>query len=578
MLKKLLSYYKPYKKMLCFALLGAVVTSVIELFFPLYIRYLMDDILPSADIYLLLQAAAGLLFLYIFNCYINYKVAVNGRMIGAYIEKDMRSDIFRHVQSMSFSYFDNQRVGQLISRIVSDVGEIRELIFLGPNYLLVCLIFMLGTISILFYINWQLALLVNLLLLAKAYDSVTVNRKLKKAGREARKEIGNITAQTTESLNAVRLVQSFNNEDLELEKLDKVAKSLLAARKKSFSLLAHSNTSMVFFSNITNLVIIVAGGILMYCGKMQISDLVAFLLYVSIFVRPILRLNALAEVYQKGVASFQRFQQLMDLDTDIKNLPGAYDVGALSGNIKFENVTFGYDKNNPVVSNFSLEVKKGESIALVGSTGVGKSTLCNLIPRFYDLLDGRITIDGIDIKNMTLQSLRRNIGVVQQDIFLFADSVRNNIGYGAPGSSEEEIIKAAKFAEADRFIEQLPEKYDTQLGERGVKLSGGQKQRIAIARAFLKNPPILILDEATSSLDNETEKNIQQSLNELAVNRTTLIVAHRLATIRNVDRIVVLSKSGILEQGSHDELIAARGEYYKLYMAQFSEINKNVVK
>lgn len=573
MLKNLLLYYRPYKKTLCLALLGAVLTALIELFFPLYIRFIMDEIIPEADIYLLLKAASGLLLLYIFNCYINYKVAIGGRMIGAYIEKDMRRDIFKHVQSMSFKYFDNQRVGQLISRIVSDVGEIRELIFLGPNYLLVCLIFMIGTIGILFYINWQLAIIVNILLLAKAYDSVTVNRKLKQAGRESRKEIGNLTAQTNESLNAVRLVQSFNNEELELQKLDKVAGDLLAARKKSFSLLAHSNTSMVFFSNITHLVIIVVGGILMYYEKMYISDLVAFLLYVSIFVRPILRLNALAEVYQKGVTSFQRFQQLMEIKADIKDAPDAVEVGCLAGNIKFSNVTFGYNRDNPIIKNFSLEVKQGESVAFVGSTGVGKSTLCSLIPRFYDILDGTITIDGIDIKKMTLRSLRQNIGVVQQDIFLFADSVRNNITYGKPEASEEEIIRAAKFAEADRFIDKLPEQYDTQLGERGVKLSGGQKQRIAIARVFLKNPPILILDEATSSLDNETEKHIQSSLNELAHNRTTLIVAHRLATIRNVDRIIVLSKNGILEQGSHDELLAAQGEYYKLYMAQFSELN-----
>lgn len=571
MLKKLIPYYRPYRKTLLITLLGAVITSVVELFFPLYIRHIMNDILPLANINLLLQAAAGLLFLYLFNCYINYKVAIHGRVIGALIEQDMRREIFRHVQSMSFRYFDNQRVGQLVSRIVGDVGEIRELIFLAPNYLLVCSIFMLGTIGILFYLNWQLALIVNILLLAKAYDSVTINRKLKKAGRESRSQVGNINAHTTESLNAVRLVQSFNNEQLEVKKLDIVAEKLLAARKQSFKLLAHSNTSMVFFSNITNLVIIVVGGILITYDKMYISDLVAFLLYVSIFVRPILRLNALAEVYQKGYASFQRFQQLMDVAPEIKNAPDAVDAGVLQGNISFDNVTFAYDGKEPVIEKLSLDIKKGESVAFVGGTGVGKSTLCNLIPRFYDLQSGRITIDGIDIREMTLDSLRRNIGIVQQDIFLFSDSVRNNIAYGNPKASFDEIVSAAKFAEADRFIEQLPSKYDTELGERGVKLSGGQKQRIAIARVFLKNPPILILDEATSSLDNETEKHIQTALNSLSKNRTTLIVAHRLATIRNVDRIIVLGRRGILEQGSHDVLLSLKGEYYKLYMAQFSE-------
>lgn len=574
MIKKMLKYYKPYQKILFLALGGAVLTSLIELIFPLYMRYIMNEILPISDIALLLKAAFGLLCLYVFNCFINYKVAVSGRMVGAYIERDMRRDLFEHVQSMSFRYFDNQRVGQLVSRIVGDIGEIRELIFLGPNYLLVCIIFMLGTVSILFYLNWKLALIVNLLLLAKAYDSVTVNRKLKKAGREARSQVGNITAQTTESLNAVRLVQSFNNEDVETKRLDGAADKLLKARGKSFSLLAHSNTSMVFFSNITNLVIIVVGGILIAYQQMQISDLIAFLLYVSIFVRPILRLNALAEVYQKGYASFQRFDELMNVQPEIRDKNDAIDAGSLQGNIRFENVTFAYDGKEPVIKNFSLEVKAGETVAFVGSTGVGKSTICSLVPRFYELQQGKILIDGIDIRDITLASLRKNIGIVQQDIFLFSDSVRSNIAYGRPDAGYDDILQAAKMAEADRFIEQLPQQYDTALGERGVKLSGGQKQRIAIARVFLKNPPILILDEATSSLDNETEKNIQGALNQLACNRTTLIVAHRLATIRNVDRIIVLSRDGILETGSHAELMQQQGEYYKLYMAQFEDNKK----
>lgn len=569
MLKRFLKYYIPYKKILIITLLGAVLTSLAELFFPMYLRYIMNDILPQHNVSALLKNAGVLLCLYLFNCFINYKVMLTGRTIGACIEQDMRRALFKHVHSMSFRYFDNQRVGQLVSRIVGDIGEIRELIFLGPNYLLVCTIFMLGTISILFYLNWKLAIIVNILLLAKAYDSVTTNRKLKKAGRDARKQVGNITAQTTESLNAVRLVQSFNNEELEVSKLDEAAAKLFAARKKSFDLLSHSNTAMVFFSNITNLTIIVAGGVLITYGQMEFSDLVAFLLYVSIFIRPILRLNALAEVYQKGIASYQRFEQLMEVAPEIKDGDNAIDAGVLKGDIAFENITFAYDGKEPVIKNFSLEIKAGESVAFVGGTGVGKSTICSLLPRFYELHSGRITIDGRDIKEFTLNSLRRNVGIVQQDIFLFADSVKNNIAYGRPDASMEQIVEAAKLAEADRFIEPLPEKYETALGERGVKLSGGQKQRIAIARVFLKNPPILILDEATSSLDNETEKAIQAALTELSINRTTLVVAHRLATIRNVDRIIVLSPNGIAEQGSHDELMALHGEYYKLYMAQF---------
>lgn len=571
MLRRFLHYYRPYKRILALTLLGSVVASLAELFFPMILRYIMNDILPTRDIGHLLEAAGVLLVLYLVNCLLNYQVMSHGRMIGALIEQDMRSALFVHVQKLSFRFFDEQRIGQLVSRVVSDVGEIRELIFLGPNYLLVCLVFMLGTVIILFCLNWQLALLVNILLLAKAYDSVTTNRRLKQAGRAARREVGNITAQVAESLNAVRLVQSFNNEALECQKLGSVAAKLLAAREKSFKILAHSNTSMVFFSNITNLVIIVAGGALITYGRMQLSDLVAFLLYVSIFVRPVLRLNALAEVYQKGVTSYQRFEELMQLAPDIADSKEAQPAGRLRGAISFENVSFGYDGKKPVINNFSLQIAAGESVAFVGGTGVGKSTLCSLVPRFYEPQQGRITIDGRDIRQLTLASLRQNIGIVQQDIFLFADSVKNNIAYGRPKATQAEIEQAAALAEADRFIEQLPERYATQLGERGVKLSGGQKQRIAIARVFLKNPSILILDEATSSLDNETEKNIQSALNELAHNRTTLVVAHRLATIRHVDRIVVLGSQGILEQGSHEELLARQGEYYRLYMAQFEK-------
>ena len=571
MLKGFLRYYKPYKKILALTLIGSVIASVTELFFPMLIRYIMNELLPQRDVALLLKAAGFMLTLYIATSVLNYAVMKKGRTIGALIEQDMRRDIFRHVQRMSFHFFDNQRVGQLVSRIVSDVGEIRELIFLGPNYLLVCIVFMLGTISILFYINWQLAIIVNLLLLVKAYDSVTTNRRLKEAGRAARKEVGNLSAQTTESLNAIRLVQSFGNEELEDKRLARVAARLLAAREESFGILSHSNTSMTFFSNITNLTIIVAGGVLITYGKMQFSDLVAFMLYVSIFVRPVLRLNALAEVYQKGVTSYQRFAELMQVQPEIMDKPGALDAGALKGDISFENITFGYNGKQPVLHNFSLQIHAGESVAFVGTTGVGKSTLCSLLPRFYEPQAGRITIDGVDIKEMTLASLRRNIGLVQQDIFLFADTVANNIAYGRPEAAEAEIEQAARLAEADRFVEQLPEKYATQLGERGVKLSGGQKQRLAIARVFLKNPPILILDEATSSLDNETERAIQGALNDLSHNRTTLVVAHRLATIRHVDRIIVLSKDGIAEQGSHEELMALQGEYYRLYMAQFNE-------
>lgn len=568
-LKTLFTYYKPYKTTLACTLLAAVIVSLMELCFPMYLRYILNDILPTGDMQELMKNAAILFALYMVSLYGNYIVMLKGRTIGAYIERDMRKAIFKHVESMSFSFFDNQRVGQLVSRIVSDVGEIREIIFLGPNYLIVCIIFMVGTIGVLFTINWKLAVLVNLLLILKALDSVNTNRKLKIAGRVARKETGNISAFTTESLNAIRVVQAFDNANLEADKLDSYADKLLEARKKNFTLLGHSNSSMVFFSNITHLVIVVAGGYLIVQKQMTIADLITFLLYVSVFVRPVLRLNALADLYQKGMASYARFEEFMAIEPGIVDTPNSIAAGNLQGNISFKNVTFAYDGCEPVLNNFSLEIKAGESVAFVGGTGIGKSTILSLVPRFYELSGGSISIDGMDIKDFTLSSLRNNIGMVQQDVFLFSDSIKNNIEYGKPGASFEEIQQAAAYAEADRFIDKLSEGYETKVGERGVKLSGGQKQRIAIARVFLKNPPILILDEATSALDNETEKSIQQSLSMLSQNRTTLVVAHRLATIRNVDRIIVLGKEGILEQGTHEELLAKEGEYYRLYMTQF---------
>ncbi|MDO4178801.1 MAG: ABC transporter ATP-binding protein [Phascolarctobacterium sp.] len=570
-MKNLFAYYQPYKTTLAITLGTAVIISLMELCFPMYLRYILNTILPTGDMGELLKNAGLLFALYMVAVLGNYLVMLKGRTIGAYIERDMRRAIFQHVESLSFSFFDNQRVGQLVSRIVSDVGEIREIIFLGPNYLIVCVIFMIGTIAMLFSINWKLALVVNVLLILKAVDSVNTNKKLKIAGRAARTETGNISAFTTESLSAIRVVQAFDNVNLETSKLDEHADNLLKARQKNFSLLGHSNSAMVFFTNITNLVIIVIGGYLIAIDEMSMADLITFILYVSVFVRPVLRLNALADLCQKGMASYARFAEFMGLEPEILDKADSIDAGHLKGNISFKNVTFAYAGQEAVLKNFSLDIKAGERIAFVGGTGVGKSTLLNLVPRFYEPLSGCITIDGRDIKDFTLRSLRNNIGVVAQDVFLFSDSIRNNIEYGKPGASFREIQEAASYAEADRFIDKLAERYATKVGERGVKLSGGQKQRIAISRVFLKNPPILILDEATSALDNETEKAIQQSLAKLSQNRTTLVVAHRLATIRNVDRIVVISQEGILEQGTHDELIAKCGEYYKLYMTQFEK-------
>lgn len=410
--ERLLKYYHPYRKTLFLALAGSVITSALDLCFPLFMKYILGDVLPTGNLWLLGQTTVILLFLYLLNFIISYQVSRHGRLMGAKIEQDMRSDLFQHVQSMSFRYFDNVRIGQLISRIVSDISEIRELAFLGPNYLLVCTITMFGTLGILIYLNWPLALLVNLLLLAKAYESLATNKELKQSGRIIREQVGNLTAQTNESLNAIRLVKSFNNEAWEEKRLNSNGQALLQARKASFDLLSRLNSNAVLFSNVTNLVIIVIGGAMIAYGKMQISDLVAFLLYVSIFIRPILRLTALAESYQKGMAGYQRFCQLMDTPSENIDQPGAVDCGTLKGAITFQDVSFGYEPTKPVIQNFDLEITAGEVIAFVGTTGVGKSTLCNLLPRFYELQSGSISIDGLDIRQITLQSLRRNIGIV----------------------------------------------------------------------------------------------------------------------------------------------------------------------
>lgn len=568
--KGILKYYQPYKYKLGLALAGGTVVALLELIFPMCLRYIVQELLPQRDVQVILMAAGGLLAMYLLTCCLSYVVMVSGRTIAANMERDMRQAAFAHVQRFSFRFFDNERVGNLVSRVVGDIAEIRELLFLGPNYLVVCIIMMLGTLMVLLYVNWQLALIVNLLLLGKAYDSSRTNRMMKAAGRVTRKKVGSLNAQATESLQAVRVVQSFTNEAAEEAKLKKLGEELIIASRRGFELLGHSNTSMVFFSNITNLVIVVMGSVLIAYGKMQISDLITFLLYVAVFIRPVLRLNALADMYQKGAASYQRFTELMAMEQEIKDEAGAIEVKEVQGEIAFENVSFGYREEEPILEDFSLRIRAGETVALVGGTGVGKSTVCSLLPRFYEPQAGRITIDGRDIKDFTLHSLRQHIGTVSQDIFLFSDSVRANIAYGRLDATEEEILKTAQLAEVDRFVEQLPEGYATELGERGVKLSGGQKQRIAIARAFLKNPPILVLDEATSSLDNATEKSIQVALERLSSNRTTLIVAHRLATVQNADRIIVLGAKGkILEEGTHAELLAKQGEYARLYNTQF---------
>lgn len=569
MFKRFLPYYQPYKAIVLLTVVGSLLTAGLDLVFPLLVRHILDAVLPAGELTALFLWAGILLALYGAGYVLSYAISYQGHVMSARIENDMRRDMFKHIESLTFRYFDNSKTGQLLSRIVGDLAEIGELAFRGPSDVIVCSITMLGTIAILFAMQWQLALLVSALLLLKAHNTVAVGQQMKASFRENRARVGDISAQVEDSIAGIRLVKSFTNETYELEKFMETSHALLAVRKRSYRILARFLSGMNFFTNFTNATTLLAGGLLISQGKLTISEFVAFLLYVGVFMKPVLRLTVLSEVYQRGMAGFHRFCEIMDERPEFVDAPDAADCKALRGDIAFHDVSFSYDNRSKVISHVDLQIWAGEAVAFVGPTGAGKSTLCNLIPRFYEIQSGRLTIDGIDIRQVTQQSLRKNIGIVQQDVFLFSDSVRANIAYGRVGASEAEIVAAAKLANAHEFIEKLPDGYDTFIGERGVKLSGGQKQRIAIARIFLKNPPILILDEATSALDNETEQKIQAALIELAKNRTTLMIAHRLATIRRADRILVVTEEGITEEGDHDALMARQGLYYKLYQAQF---------
>ncbi len=571
MLHTLLSCYRPYKGLLAFIIIGSFVASGLELFFPIGMREILNDLIPKGDMESLLLAAGGMTLLYIFSYLLNWAVFTYGKGMGASIEYDLRNRLFRHTMDLSYSYFDNARTGQMVSRIVNDISEVGNLMFAIPNLLIVCSVTMLGTIVMLFWINVPLASVVSVLLVLKAYEAVETNKKMKVSFMEARRETGNLSGKATESLNAVRLVKAFNNEDLENKKLDEAGKSLLEVQKKTFRIVGRMNGSLVFFSNITNLIIVVLGGAMTAMGKMEPADLIAFLLYMMVFMRPVFQLTMLTEVYQRGMAGYRRYQEIVAQVPEIADDENVEIQPVPKGNIEFKNVFFSYRDDLPVLKNFNLTVRPGEIIAVVGPTGSGKSTVCQLLMRMYDIDSGDILIDGTSIKKWSLKQLRQNIGIVQQDVFLFSDSVRENIAYGSPGASEVEIREAANRAQAHDFIADLPEGYDTAVGERGVKLSGGQKQRISIARIFLKNPPILVLDEATSALDNETEQQVREALDSLAEHRTTIVVAHRLASISGADRIIFLDKGEIRESGSHEELMAKKGLYYEMYMTQFRE-------
>lgn len=568
MIKRFIQYYKPYMGILIGVILGTFAMAGMDLVFPIVVRDLINRVLPEKDVEQLLIGSALLLILYAVNFTVQFLVQYFGHIMSASIEHDMRRDIFAHIEKLSFRYFDNEKTGQLLSRITSDITEISDLSFRGPNDVLLCGVIMAGTLIIMLVMNWKLALLIGFLLILKSIHTLKVNRKMKSAFRQNRAKAGEVSARAEESLAGIRLVKAFAQEKFELKRFCAKSRELRDSKFRSYKFVAYFSGSINFFTNFINVAVLLAGGYMITVNELAVSDLVAFFLYVNIFMRPVFRLTILAEVYQRGMAGFHRFEEIMHTEPSIQDVPFPLPIQRLKGDIAFEHMSFGYDPNRLILKDLNFKIQEGKTVAFVGETGAGKSTLISLLLRFYEPSFGRITIGGHDIQSFAQHELRQKIGLVQQDVFLFSDSIAENIAYGREDAEPEEIFRAAKLAAADRFIADLPDGYDTMVGERGVKLSGGQKQRISIARVFLKNSPIVIFDEATSALDTETETLVQETLDKLAKNRTTIIIAHRLSTIRNVDCIFVLDQGQLIESGTHEELLARKGKYYDLYEAQ----------
>ena len=552
-----------------FACMGAGVTLVI----PLIIRYITNDVIYrelSESLHMILTLTIVMAALIILECYCNYFIAYYGHIMGAKMEYNMRNEIFAHYQKLSFSFYDNQKVGQLMSRVTNDLFDISELFHHGPEDLVISIIKLIGSFSILLSVNWRLALTAFAIVPVMLAYAFYFNVKMKRAFVKNRARIADINAQIEDNLSGIRVVKSFANEDMEMDKFKAGNDRFVESKKESYKYMGLYHSGLGAFTTLISVIVIATGAVFITKDLITITDLITFLLYINNFTEPIKKLISFTEQFQNGASGYTRFLEILEIHPDIEDAPNALELKNAKGDITFENVSFHYEENSEtVLSDLDLHVNAGEYIALVGTSGVGKSTLCSLIPRFYDVSGGRILIDGRDIRDFTVKSLRNNIGIVQQDVYLFTGSVMDNIRYGRPDATEAEIVAAAQNANAHEFIMNLPEGYDTNIGQRGIKLSGGQKQRLSIARVFLKNPPILIFDEATSALDNESERVVQESLEKLAKGRTTFVIAHRLSTIRNAQKILVLTENGIAESGTHRELLEKNGIYAELYNMQF---------